>query len=40
MTVGAGFEISPDGPQDAQQLPNADLEKWGTIIRSIGLKAE
>jgi tripartite-type tricarboxylate transporter receptor subunit TctC len=38
--IGAGFELSPDGPQETQRLLNAELDKWGTIIERIGLKAE
>jgi tripartite-type tricarboxylate transporter receptor subunit TctC len=38
--VSAGFELSPDGPQETQRLLNADLDKWGAIIKRIGLKAE
>ena len=38
--VSAGFELSPDGPQETQRLLNADLDKWGAIIKKIGLKPE
>jgi tripartite-type tricarboxylate transporter receptor subunit TctC len=38
--VSAGFELSPDGPRETQLLLNAELDKWGVIIKRIGLKAE
>jgi tripartite-type tricarboxylate transporter receptor subunit TctC len=38
--ISAGFEISPDGPQETQRLLNAELDKWGAIIKKIGLKPE
>jgi tripartite-type tricarboxylate transporter receptor subunit TctC len=38
--VSAGFELSPDGPQETQRLLNEDLDKWGAIIKKIGLKPE
>jgi tripartite-type tricarboxylate transporter receptor subunit TctC len=38
--VSAGFELSPDGPQETQRLLNVELDKWGAIIRRIGLKPE
>jgi tripartite-type tricarboxylate transporter receptor subunit TctC len=38
--INAGFEVSPDGPQETQSLLNAELDKWGAIIKRIGLKAE
>ena len=38
--TSAGFELSPDGPQETQLLLNAELDKWGIIIKRIGLKAE
>ena len=38
--IGAGFEISPDGPQEAQRLLNVDLDKWGAIIKNVGLQPE
>jgi len=36
----AGSEISPEGPQETQRLLNAELDKWGAIIKKIGLKPE
>jgi tripartite-type tricarboxylate transporter receptor subunit TctC len=38
--ISGGFEISPDGPQETQRLLNAELDKWGAIIKKIGLKPE
>jgi len=38
--VSAGFELSPDGAEETQRLLNADLDKWGAIIKKIGLKPE
>jgi tripartite-type tricarboxylate transporter receptor subunit TctC len=38
--VSAGFELSSDGPQETQRLLNAELDKWGAIIKKIGLKPE
>jgi tripartite-type tricarboxylate transporter receptor subunit TctC len=26
--IGAGFELSPDGPEETQRLLNAELDKW------------
>jgi tripartite-type tricarboxylate transporter receptor subunit TctC len=38
--ISAGFELSPDGPQETQRLLNAELDKWGAIVKRIGLKGE
>jgi tripartite-type tricarboxylate transporter receptor subunit TctC len=38
--ISAGFEISPDSPQETQRILNAELDKWGAIIKRIGLKPE
>lgn len=38
--ISAGFELSPDGPQETQRLLNAELDKWGAIIKRIGLKGD
>ena len=38
--ISAGFELSSDGPQETQRLLNAELDKWGAIIKKIGLKPE
>jgi tripartite-type tricarboxylate transporter receptor subunit TctC len=38
--ISAGYEISPDGPQEAQRLLNADIDNWPAIIKNNGLKAE
>ena len=38
--ITMGFEISPDGPQETQRLLNSELDKWGAVTRSIGLKPE
>ena len=38
--VSGGFELSPDGAEETQRLLNTDLDKWGAIIKKIGLKPE
>jgi tripartite-type tricarboxylate transporter receptor subunit TctC len=38
--IGMGFEIAPDDPQETQRLLNSELDKWGMVTRSIGLKPE
>jgi len=38
--ISAGSEISPEGPQETQRLLNAELDKWGSIIKKIGFKPE
>ena len=38
--IGMGFEISPDSPEETQRLLNSELDKWGAVTRSIGLKPE
>jgi tripartite-type tricarboxylate transporter receptor subunit TctC len=37
---GAGFELSPDGPQETQRLLSAELDRWGAVIKRLGLKGE
>jgi hypothetical protein len=37
---GVGLVSPRSGPQETQRLLNADLDKWGAIIKTIGLKPE
>ena len=38
--ISMGFEVSPDSPQETQRLLNSELDKWGAVTKSIGLKPE
>jgi tripartite-type tricarboxylate transporter receptor subunit TctC len=36
----AGLELSPSSPAEMRRIVEADLKKWGELIRATGLKAE
>ena len=36
----AGFEIDPIPPGELARYIDSELEKWGTVIREAGIKAE
>ncbi len=38
--AGLGVEIYAKGPEDLAKLTKADLDRWGPIVKQIGIKLD
>jgi tripartite-type tricarboxylate transporter receptor subunit TctC len=40
VLAAAGLELSPSSPAEMRRIVEADIKKWGDLIKATGLKAE